>query len=87
MSEKMILCFNQENGHLVEHPESVTRDHALMLRMGLRVKPEAYKLSTKEVLVSIKDAKTVDGIDLIMDGETRQPCIDAAEEKKNKLNK
>lgn len=86
MSEKMVMCINIETGVEVEMPEHVTKDKGwLEGHLNLKIKPELKKLSQKEVLVKIQDAKTAEEIDSIMEGEDRQQCINAATEAKNKL--
>lgn len=84
MSE-MVKCYNPENGHEVEMPEHVTKDSGWMRHLGLVVKPEVKTISTKEIEVKIKDAKTIEELELIMEGETREACIKAAEKKRKQL--
>lgn len=85
MSEKMVWCISTETGREIEHPESVTKDSALMHRMGLIIKPQVQKLTTKEAVLKITEAETVEAVNALMEGETRQACIDAAEKVKAKL--
>lgn len=84
---KMIWCINNETGREVEMTEDVVKDHGMMARLNLMVKPTVKTISQKEVMVKLKDATTVEEIDTIMDGEDRQKCIEYAEQRKQELTK
>lgn len=83
---KMVMCVNIETGRECEFPEHVANDKGwLEGHLGFKIKPTLKKLSQKEVLVKIQDAKTVEEIDAIMDGEDREQCVNAASATKLKL--
>lgn len=80
------MCVNIETGQEVEMPEHVTQDEGwLKGHLGLQIKQTLKKLSQKEVINKLLDAKTGEEIDTIMEGEDRQQCITAATEAKTKL--
>jgi hypothetical protein len=83
--EKMIKCINTENGSECEMPEHVTKDAGWMLHLGLEVKPTVKTISQKEIIVKLTDAKTIQEIDVIMDGEDRKACVEFAEKRKQEL--
>ena len=85
MADKMIMCLNPETGIECEMPERVTKDAGHMKHLGMVVKPQIQKLSTKEVQIKLSDAKTVEEINIIMEGEQRPDCISSAEKMKTKL--